>query len=108
MKLDEMKLFVTTIYTLRGKRLSYSLGDMAYGQWLVFKDDHPHFYINIFEYKGDNMKFKETENLETYLEQKLKVIDSHLSLKQNIIGLRSSKTYSQWFKLEKLSINNLI
>lgn len=56
MELMKFRLFVTLIYTLSGKKKLYSLGDMAYGEWLVFKKNQPYAHLNVLEYKGDPLK----------------------------------------------------
>lgn len=78
---------------------------MAYGEWIVFKNDYPKFYINILEHKSERTIY---DNFESQLEHKLKNIDSQLSLKQHIIGFRSSKSHFQWFELEKLLIGKVL
>jgi hypothetical protein len=108
MELMKFRLFVTPIYTLSGKKKLYSLGDMAYGEWLVFKKNQPYAYLNVLEYKGDALKKREIEDLETYLEQKLQKLDSSLSLWQHFVGIKSFKTDKEIVELSKMDVEDII
>jgi hypothetical protein len=104
MELVKIKLFVTKVYTLTGKKYLYALGDMAYGEWLVYKNNKPRYYLNVFEDNNENLIKEGQSNLQSYIENKLKLIDEDLSLKPNITGIRSAHTYVEWFDLERLKL----
>lgn len=104
----KMKLFLTDVYTITGKKIRYSLGDMAYGEWLVFKNNYPVYFLNLLDFKGDVKKHIDQKNIQKSLERKLKKFDSEFTLKQHFIGIRSHKTSWQWVEVESLPFDKLI
>jgi hypothetical protein len=97
-----IKLFVTAVYTLTGKKYLYALGDMAYGEWLIYKNNKPRYYLNVFEDNNKHLIDEGKNQLQSYIEGKLKLIDGALSLNTHIVGIRSSHTDVEWCDLEKL------
>ena len=98
----KLNLFVTQFITLKGKMHRYSLSDMAYGEWLVYKDGCPKYYFSIWDDKDSITIPKGFSNMEEYIEFRLKSVDSKLTLKQNLWGLPTSKPYTEMVELEKL------
>lgn len=75
------------IYTITGVKKHYGLGDMAYGEWLVYKNNKPCFYMNSFD---DYYKEIKKDHLGLpFLEKKLKA--RGLTLNTNYWGMRSGK-----------------
>lgn len=104
MSLIRIRLFVTPIYTFTGKKFLYSLSDMAYGEWIVFKNNYPRFYINAFEFKSDDQVNKSVEG---HLERCLKNKHPKLTLKQHLFGFKSRNLQLQWIELEQISFDEL-
>jgi len=102
MKKVKIKLLVIPLITLGGKKYRYLLGDMAYGEWLVYKNNYPQYYLSILETNHERFGTALSPDLEAIITSKLKLIDDKLKLKQNIIGLKIGKSYTKWFELEKL------
>lgn len=100
-----MQLEDIIVYTLTGKRHLYKLGDMAYGEWLIFKDNMPVFYLNIFDKMYENVAESIKKDPRGYLEKKIALEKSTYSLNQNIHGIWSSKVNIKWFELEQLPVS---
>jgi hypothetical protein len=103
----KLRLEVTSVYTFTGVKHLYKLPDMAYGEWLIFKDDKPYFYFNIFDEDYIAIKDKAGDNVERYLEDRLRMVEGGLTLKQRIFGLRGVQVSDEWITIEKLPKNLL-
>ena|SRR3569833_522241 len=104
----EIKLEDITVYTLTGKKHLYKLGDGAYGEWLIFKENIPVYYLNIF----DDMYAMVDQSIKSdpwgYLEKRFKIGMEGYSLSQHIHGIWSSKVTFKQFEIEKLPISFLV
>ena len=101
-KLIRIRLEVVPVYTLTGIKKIYKLGDKAYGEWLIFKNKKPYYYFNIFDKEYERFNNAIKTNVEEYLKIRFKKQGENLSFDPNIMGLRSSKIYDEWFDLETL------
>jgi hypothetical protein len=99
-----VRLEVIRVYTLTGIKNIYKLGDMAYGEWLIFKDKKPYYYFNIFDKEYEHFNNTIKTNVEEYLKTKFKKQGGNLSFGPNILGLQSSKIHDEWFDLETLPV----
>lgn len=77
-------LFAIPVTTLGfKKRLLYRLSDMAYGEWLIFQNDIPKYYLNIFDKIYEGVTFLADEDgssFENRLEKLFKERNLNLSL----------------------------
>jgi hypothetical protein len=102
-----MKLRLETIpvYTLTGKKTIYKLGDMAYGQWLIFKDGLPFYYFDIFNELYKDLEGPIKNETYNFLKKSIEKHDEELKLSQNIWGIWSSDIQDKWFDLEMLPLS---
>jgi hypothetical protein len=100
-----MNLEDITVYTLFGKKHLYKLGDMAYGEWLIFQSNVPKYYLNIFDDMYQDIDEQKKIDPYKYLLKKFKAEHYGYSLGQNIHGIWSSKINEKCFDLEKLPIS---
>lgn len=82
----EIPIIVEKIYTITGVQKHYSLGNMSYGEWLIYKNNQPCFYMNIFDEYYKEIKDDLSRLGKSFIEQKLK--EKGLSLKTKIFGIR--------------------
>jgi hypothetical protein len=101
----KIKLEEITTYTLTGKKIRYKLGDMSYGDWLVFKDNTPVYYFDVFDELYTYIPEIIKKNIPKYLENKFDQQGKGLSLEDGIPGIWSSKIVDKWFELEKLPLD---
>ena len=99
-----LKLWVTLIYTISGVKSRYRLGDMAYGEWLIFKESKPAYYLNIFDDNYTPLREKAGDDVQSYLRNRLLSSGEDLTLTSNIIGLRIGKELEEWVTVEWLPI----
>lgn len=98
----EISLLCTPIYTIFGKRIKYSLPDSAYGGWIIFENNQPKYYFNIFDCYYNDIRDVFNEQKKD-IESILKNHNSNLSLSQNFIGFSFRfQEYIEKCKLEKL------
>jgi hypothetical protein len=101
MKTVKIKLFVSSVLTLTGRKKKYILGDMAYGEYLIYKDNYPKYYM----YALDAPNIKEQAkgaNIADYIESKLPMIEDGLTLKHRIYGIPLGELESEWLELKEL------
>ncbi len=107
-----MKITVESIpiYTFLGKRTyRYKLSDFSYGEWLIFENNKPKFYFNIFDKEYHEVRLAFSNSKDFDLEKKLKSYNKGLSIYQKLIGITFlKKTFLQVIELEKLPKNVLI
>jgi len=103
----KIRLEDVPVYTLTGVKHLYKLGDMAYGEWLIFKNGEPTYFLCIFDdlYKDVRADIKEDPYL--FLKEKFKREKSNYSLTQGIHGIWSSNITDKWFDLEDLPLSFL-
>ena len=108
--LIEMPLRVTPILTIFGKiQYKYKLSDFAYGEWIIFENEKPKYYLNLFDnsdYKKDKVYSKSKNfNIESILDK----FQKGLSIYQKVWGIPLPyKSFIQTFHLEKLPKGILI
>ena len=105
METVNIKLFATPVLTLTGKKTAYALGDMAYGEWIVFKDDYPCYYLNVLE--GNQKSIENNSDLESFITDRLPSVGADLSLKQSFTGVKLSSPQVEWLDLQKLTYDML-
>jgi len=106
-KFITIKVAATPVLTFAGIRMRYNLLDMAYGEWLIYKDKQPCYYINIFDLAYKELKNKISGNIENYLKNWLRTNYPDLSLNPNIIGLNVSATQNIEITVEKMTLHFL-
>jgi hypothetical protein len=101
----ELLLEDITIFTITGRRHLYKLGDMAYGQWLIYRGDLPVYYFDIFDemYKDIDEAIQKAPC--KYLREKFQKDKRRLSLSPNIKGIWSARVANKLFDIEKLPVN---
>jgi len=94
-----------TVFTIAGKKHLYKLGDMTYGEWLIFKDNFPIYYLDISDelYKDIDESIKKDPY--NYLKDKFKRGKEGFSLCQGIKGIWSSRVDDKLFDMEKLPVS---
>jgi hypothetical protein len=100
----KMQLEDIVVYTLTGKKHLYKLGDMSYGESLVFKDNLPVYYLDIFDKIYENIDESMKKDPYNYLNKKFRSEKTGYSMSQHIRGIWSSKINIKWFGLEKLPL----
>ena len=84
---------------------------MAYGEWIIYKNNYPKYYFNSFDeiYTPyiSHLAGKKL-GIHNFLKEKLKKLDSSLSLKMNFFGVEIiSGAHTKTFTLEKLPLDFL-
>ena len=101
-----MKIAVKSIpiFTLLGKwAYRYKLSDFSYGEWVIFENNKPKFYLNIFDSEYDEVRLVFSKSKNYDLEKKLKSHNKGLSIYQKLLGITFlKKTFLQVIELEKL------
>ena len=101
-----MILEVKRVYTLSGIKYRYKLNDFTYGEWLIFKNNHPVYYFNVFDQDYEHFTEAIKADFNGFL---IACLKRHgLDLEQKILGITSIKSYSQLINLEKLPAAFLI
>jgi len=98
-------LEVETVLTLSGKKSFYRLPDSAYGEWIIFENKLPKYYLNVFDedYHEFLRTFEKIKDKDEYLEEIIKKINQSLSIRNSISGIRFfGKPKVLSFTLEKL------
>jgi len=94
------------IYTFSGIKKIKKLPDYSYGEWLIYQNNEPRYYFNIFDRKYSDIHHKISDNIEMFLVDKLK--GKKMSIRPKIIGICDySKVSCDWMELEKLPLNIL-
>ena len=101
----KLRLEVIPVYTLSGKKTIYKLGDMAYGEWLIFKNGVPFYYFNIFDELYKDLKEPIRNDPYNFLKKNIDEHGEGLKLSQNIWGIWSSNIQDKWFDLEMLPLS---
>lgn len=105
----EVSLSVIPVVTFLGKRkYLYQLSDSAYGEWLIYENHNPKYYLNIFDEEYVNIKNKITQtkiNVEDFLREKFNSTQPKLTIDNTILGIKLIRQTSiQKISLEKLPI----
>jgi len=103
----KLRLNVTPVYTVLGIKLLYQLCDAADGKHLIYLNNIPVYYFNIFDEMYKDIIISFNGNPETHLSRKLKSHPEKFTLRPSICGLRSSKLRHRWFYLDKLPVSFL-
>lgn len=99
--LIEVTVNVTPFYTLLGKKFLVTLGEMTYGEWLIYRKNKPVYYLNVFE-DCYSLKDLKTGSMENYIENKLKKIGDGFTVLPGIFGIKSFKMFTQVIEVEKM------
>lgn len=101
-------LFVIPVLTSSSERTYiHRLSDMAYGEWIIFEDNKPKYYLYIFDglYKDVREYLQNHKDIDvsTLLERSFKDKNLNLSLSETfrVSKIWESKETSAEFKLEK-------
>src|SRR5919202_1422371 len=101
-------LFVVPVLTSSLERTYiYRLSDMAYGEWIIFEDNKPKYYLYIFDdlYKDVREYLQNHKDIDvsTLLEQSFKGKNLNLTLRATfrVRKIWESKETNKEFKLEK-------
>lgn len=105
----EVNLLVSLYITLSGKKYSYKLPDNAYGEWIIYENDKPKYYLNIFdkEYELVRKNLNHVSDFENYLITKFQNSNPPINIKRQVIGFSIEKPYIQKWQLEKLPLSFL-
>jgi hypothetical protein len=109
LKID-IEIEVEPMLTLMGRKYFYRLPDNAYGEWIIFENRTPKYYLNVFDkrYVAFLKKFEIIIDKETYLENIINKVNRSLTIKNHIWGIRCySKSKLKTFSLEKLPLSFL-
>ncbi len=98
METIKIKLFVTLILTLKGKKKRYKLGDMAYGEYLVYKNNFPKYYLHLL----DVPNIAERAKGGYHVESKLPDIENGLTLRHGVNGIPLRELEPEWIDLEEI------
>jgi hypothetical protein len=91
------------------RRYLYTLSDFAYGEWLIFEDNMPKYYLNIFDECYKNItRFLQTQRditVDLMVSKSLGNVNERLSLgqKYHVITMLESQSELLTFELEKVS-----
>ena len=103
---EQVGFRVIPIYTLLGRKNIYSMGDMRYGEFVVFKHDYPKYYLSCFnkQYEPFIERIpKQKGGIFKFLKNKCRKLKNGLNMSPNFWGIRvESKSYAQTLNLEKL------
>lgn len=104
--MENVNLLVTAVITIfLEKRFLYTLPDNAYGQWIIFKNDEPAYYLYILDSMYDDYRvtIDAITSIEDYLNKRLPLIEDGLSLRQHSAGIKlTSRSVIKSFALKKL------
>jgi hypothetical protein len=100
----EVSVEAIPILTILGKiQYRYKLSDFAYGEWLIFENDKPKYYLNPFDEDYDDVRERIENSKDFDLEKILKMSNKNLSIHQRIMGVSFwYKSSTQVLALEKL------
>jgi hypothetical protein len=97
---------VTPIYTLWGRKNIYSRGDLTYGEFVVFENEHPKYYLNCFDKQYElfiQQILKHKGGIYSFLKNRCEELKNGLNMHPHFWGIRlNSKSYIQTLDLEKL------
>lgn len=109
---SEVGVLITPITTFLGKKeYLYTLTESAYGEWIIFNDNIPKYYFNVFDtaYSALFDSLKKLRSVEEFLENNFKKVNSNLSIRQQVFGIKhKNKSFTKRIVLEKLPVNFLI
>ncbi len=74
---------------------------MAYGEYLIYEDNYPKYYLNAIEVANITEQAKGA-NAAHYIELKLRVFEHGLTLQHRIYGIPLGKLEPEWLELKKL------
>jgi hypothetical protein len=88
--------------TLLGRN-RYRLSDFSYGEWIIFENGEPKYYLNIFDDRYSHIKGR---SVEAYLTEQFRKKGLKLSFKDNAFGLPiHSKSEVVDLPLERLPVS---
>lgn len=100
----DINLQVVPIITFFGKKYLYKLPDSVYGEWIICKNGYPKYYFSVFDKDYESLNIKEGLDIESYLKDKLRKIDSSLTVGKTPFGIwLTNKSFIKRFTLEKIS-----
>lgn len=105
----ELKLLVTPVIGLWKRAQSYRLLDSAYGEWLIYENNFPVFYFNVFDEDYREIKELLSElNVTDFLEKALTKKHPNLTTKEHLFGYKiNGKAEVKIFSIEKLPLKFL-
>lgn len=104
--MENINLLVTPVINVfLEKRFLYTLTDSVYGEWIIFKNDEPVYYLYIFDCMYDEYRatIDAITSIEDYLNKRLPLIEVGLSLHQHSAGIQLTfRSVIKSFALKKL------
>lgn len=105
---EKVSFRITPIYTLFGRKNIYSLEDMTYGEFVVFENNHPKYYLNCFDKQYEPFIEripKQKGGISNFLNKKCRKLKNGLNMPPHFWGIRfDSRSYAQTLNLEKLPV----
>jgi hypothetical protein len=102
----EINLLVTPVETLfYGTKNIYRLSDFAYGEWIIFCNGEPKYYLYVFDpmYQEQIDFIKSTKGVDLFLEKKFASMRLNLTMKNKYwLVISKSEPFVKKFTLEKL------
>jgi len=98
------KCLQVSYYTLKGVKKLIVLGDLTYGEWIVYNKGIPEYHINVFDDAQSN------EIIRQLIESKTETIESIINEINNKQGVRlslGSRPFLRIVKAEELIELNL-
>jgi len=106
---DKVILNVRKIPLLLSKKNLYRMSDFSYGEWILFENGEPRYYLYVFDELYSGIRDQFNPNVETYLKKKFKEKGLTLSTREVRFGIPlSSKSQIVELSLEKLPLNFLL
>ena len=100
----DINLQVVPVITFFGNKYLYKLSDNAYGEWIICKNGYPKYYFSVFDKDYESLNLKNDLDIESFLKDKLRKIDSSLTVGKTFFGIwLTNKSYIKRFTLEKIS-----
>ncbi len=103
-ELIEISLEAIPFFTIWGKiQYRYKLSDFTYGNWIIFENNKPKYYLNLYDNDYDDIREKFSKSKDFDLESTLKTHKKNLSIHQNFWGISLwNKSFIQFFHLKKM------
>lgn len=86
-----LNLLAIPVLTFFGIRISYRMLDSAYGEWLIYENNLPKYYLNIFDPEYASLRKNTLDSgidVVEYLKEKITPLNSRLMFSDNIIGIK--------------------
>src|SRR5688500_2418971 len=94
---------------LLSKRSQYRLSDFSYGEWILFENGEPKYYLNVHDEQYSQIRDKLKPDVETYLIEQFKKKRLSLSFKDGTLGIPlPSKSEIVEVSLEKLPLEYIV